>query len=92
MLGSLRHPNIVWVYGMVLPGLQKEVKDKQQSVASASGVGLRRGGRLSENELVARPPALVTGGWVALRRKEARHRCTQAPIYSHPPAWTHCTG
>ncbi|PNG99965.1 hypothetical protein TSOC_014235 [Tetrabaena socialis] len=30
MLGGLRHPNIVWVYGIVLPGGVREVKAKRE--------------------------------------------------------------
>lgn len=33
MLGGLRHPNVVWVYGVVLPGQTQSFKDKMSRCA-----------------------------------------------------------
>lgn len=35
MLGGLRHPNIVWVYGVVLPGGVRELKAKRDRWVTA---------------------------------------------------------
>lgn len=59
-----RHPNIVWVYGIVLPNLEdrKGWKKRNQDLAELlAGVG--GGSALPPIPGLLRPPALVAGGW-----------------------------
>jgi hypothetical protein len=50
MLGGLRHPNIVWVYGIVLPSGVREVKAKRERCGCYGA----RGGR--ERQAARRGP------------------------------------
>lgn len=38
MLGSVRHPNIVWVYGLVLPPLDAAIEAVKQGLAPGQGI------------------------------------------------------
>ena len=58
LLGSLRHPNVVWVYGIVLPGRsQDEDSENSHSDESDSEPVVPRGRNVPHH---VRPPAMVT--------------------------------
>jgi hypothetical protein len=38
LLGSVRHPNIVWVYGLVLPPLDAVVEAVRQGLGPGQGI------------------------------------------------------
>lgn len=38
LLGSVRHPNIVWVYGLVLPPLDAAVEAIRQGLSPGQGI------------------------------------------------------
>lgn len=38
MLGSVRHPNIVWVYGLVLPPMDAAIEAVRQGLAPGQGI------------------------------------------------------
>ncbi|GIL89538.1 hypothetical protein Vretifemale_17370, partial [Volvox reticuliferus] len=65
MLGGLRHPNIVWVYGIVLPSGVREVKAKRERLDAAGDIDVVRmtaalAAGIPVMPGVIRPPALVT--------------------------------
>ncbi|GIL42271.1 hypothetical protein Vafri_296 [Volvox africanus] len=65
MLGGLRHPNIVWVYGIVLPSGVREVKAKRERLDAVGDIDVVRmtaalAAGMPVVPGVVRPPALVT--------------------------------
>lgn len=59
MLGSLRHPNIVWVYGIVLPNLEDRKGWKKRNKDLAELIAASPGSTLPAVPGLLRPPALV---------------------------------
>ena len=59
LLGSLRHPNVVWVYGIVLPGQSQADEDEDNSGSENSDVEPMppRRGNVPQH---VRPPAIIT--------------------------------
>lgn len=63
LLGCLRHPNVVWVYGIVLPDLNKDSSDEgsdaDSEAANVPASAAQQQGKGSVPGSV-RPPAIVT--------------------------------
>lgn len=62
LLGSLRHPNVVWVYGIVLPRISQRPPGDESSDDSFEDSGTAPASQPSKPGVpgAVRPPAIVT--------------------------------